>query len=517
MKTTFTLIALCFSVLLNAQKAGTLDSSFGVDGKVISRNFGTCNTMAIQKDGKIVCAGTITNVSDTDFRLVRYLANGILDSSFGKQGIADIVITETSSETVGIKIQDDQKIVVVGWGYKHGMPTFVIARCLPDGSLDENFGINGIVDTAFGIGESIPAVGLQSDGKILVTGWYAPSSYITVRYNIDGSIDESFGNGGTVFTNFGVFVIPSSIVVQPDNKIVVGGSTSEPAKFLLVRYMPDGTLDNSFGNKGKVITDFGQGDDVINNIALQADGKIVVSGTTNNSNLDNMALARYQSNGTPDSSFNGNGKVTCKFEGFYSRATSALIQGDGEIIISGYVFGAQYGDFAMARYLPNGSSDSSFGINSKVITDMGLIDMSYSSALQNNEKIILAGSSLIINSDTPQNNFALARYNNDATKKQIIIKKIKHYIQTHNNAQATTLNTVSMYPNPAQNILHVQGLSSTQTKLTVVDFNGVVALSVQPSAFSSSYNLNIASLHAGNYLLKIETNGAVVTKQFVKE
>ena len=341
--------------------------------------------------------------------------------------------------------------------------------------MDESFGVNGIVDNTFGIGESAGAIAIQPDGKILMSGWYAPSSYITVRYNTDGTIDESFGNDGTVFTNFGVFVIPSSIVVQPDNKIVVGGSTSGPAKFLLVRYMPDGSLDNSFGNGGKTVTDFGPGDDVINDIALQADGKIVVTGVTNYSNLDNMALARYQSNGILDSSFNGNGKVTCKFEGFYSQAYSALIQANGEIVISGYIFEAQYGDFAMARYLSNGSADSSFGTNSQVVTDMGLIDLSYASALQNDGKIILAGSSLIINSDTPQNNFALARYNNES-KKQIIVQKIKHYIQTHNDAQATTLYNVSIYPNPAQNILHVEGLSSN-AKLTVVDFAGNIAIS----------------------------------------
>ena len=112
----------------------------------------------------------------------------------------------------------------------------------------------------------------------------------------------------------------------------------------------------------------------------------------------------------------------------------------------------------------------------------------------------------------------MLRYNNDYTKKQIIIKKIKHYISTHNNAQTTALNTVSIYPNPATNYLHIEGLQSSNLKLTVVDFAGNVALSVQLSAFSSSsYNLNITSLKQGNYLLKIETNDGLVTKQFVKE
>ena len=174
--------------------------------------------------------------------------------------------------------------------------------------MDESFGTNGIVDTTFGIGESTVALGLQPDGKVLVTGWYYPSSYITARYNTDGTIDESFGNNGTVFTDFGVFVLPASIAVQLDNKILVVGSTSQPANFLLVRYMPDGSLDNSFGNNGKTVTDFGKGDDVLRAMALQADGKIVVTGVSNYDMLDNMALARYDSNGFLDTSFgNRNG------------------------------------------------------------------------------------------------------------------------------------------------------------------------------------------------------------------
>jgi uncharacterized delta-60 repeat protein len=510
MKLTFTFIALFSFSLLHAQKAGTLDSSFGDSGKVISKYFGDCHFMVLQKDNKILCGGTLSQIG---FRLVRYLNNGTVDSTFGKQGIADIAIAETFSEMDALKLQDDQKIIIGGWGYKHGVPTFVIARCLQDGSLDASFGTNGIADTTFGIGESTVALGLQPDGKIIVTGWYAPTNYITVRYNNDGSIDENFGNNGTVFTNFGVFVIPSSIAIQPDNKIVVGGSTSQPAKFLLVRYMPDGSLDNSFGNNGKTFTDFGPGDDVLNAAALQPDGKIVVSGVSNYDGLDNMALARYLANGQLDNSFNDSGKVTCKFKGLYSQATAILIQPDNKLIISGITFNdANDNYFGSARYLTDGTPDSSYGLNSQVLTSIDSIQLCYASGLQNDGKIILAGTT--INSDY-SDNYALIRYNNDLSQKQIIITKIRHYLQTH-NAQATTLSAVSVYPNPAQNVLHVTGLSSN-AKLTVVDFIGNIVVSSELRAVSGVYDLNIASLHAGKYLLKIETNSAIVTKRFVKQ
>ncbi len=166
------------------------------------------------------------------------------------------------------------------------------------------------------------------------------------------------------------------------------------------------------------------------------------------------------------------------------------------------------------RFTSIGNIDSTFGDNgiqtTQTIKSHSAIS---SSVLQKNGEILCGGSS----GETD----ILARYNNDdKSKKQIIIQKIKHYIQTHNDAQATTLNNVFIYPNPAQNILHVEGLSAN-AKLTVVDFAGNIIVSrelspVPPNTgvVSYGYDLNVSSLHAGNYLLKIEVNGEVVTKQF---
>ncbi|HEY2726722.1 MAG TPA: delta-60 repeat domain-containing protein, partial [Parafilimonas sp.] len=132
MKTIFTLLSILFFSIAYSQtsdKAGTLDYSFGDSGKVISRDFGGCHFMALQQDNKIVCGATLTGIG---FRLVRYFNNGTIDSSFGEQGFADIATTETFPELDGIQIQDDQKIVMGGYGYKNGVPTFIVTRCLPD-------------------------------------------------------------------------------------------------------------------------------------------------------------------------------------------------------------------------------------------------------------------------------------------------------------------------------------------------------------------------------------------------
>jgi uncharacterized delta-60 repeat protein len=519
MKINFTLFALCFSVVLMAQQhPGTLDYSFGDSGKVISKYFGNCYSMAIQADNKIVCAG----INDYMYQVVRYTPAGSLDSSFGNNGIINPVVSGGIQQEARMLIQPDQKIVLTGFEYKNGLPTIVLMRFLPDGSFDSSFGINGIEDSTFGIGESIPNIALQPDGKIVVAGWYYPG-FIILRFNPNGTLDESFGNTGVVITDFGAQCIPLAIVIDSSNNIIVGGDftafESNFSKFIIARYTSTGVLDPTFGINGFIKTDFGKNSDILEALCLQPDGKIIGAGVTGAGFTDmdeNMAIARYESNGKLDDSFGQQGKVTIVFNGINSQANSLLLTADNKILIGGGIGGAAEGtstDFALIRLLSDGTLDSSFGDSGETITDFGLYETGAHIAFQGN-KIILAGTSY---TSEPYNqiNYALARFYNDSlTRKQIIAQKIKHYIQTH-NAQATTLNTVFIYPNPAQNMLHVVGLSSAQTKLTVVDLNG--GIRIQAVATATSFNLNVSSLYVGNYLLKIETSGEVVTRQFVKQ
>jgi uncharacterized delta-60 repeat protein len=518
MKINFTLLALCFSVVLMAQQhPGTLDYSFGDSGKVISKNFGDCYDMAVQADNKIVCLGDSGVIGLRNLRIVRYLPDGTLDSAFGKQGILDPVVIETIVTPTSIAIQPDQKILAAGSGYKNGIPTNVLLRILPDGTMDNSFGVNGIVDSTFGIGESFPYITLQPDGKIVEVSWYYPG-FLLVRYNPDGSLDKSFGNNGTVLTGFGGVTIPTSIALEPDGKIVIGGNYNATyTEFLLARYTTNGTLDGSFGHQGIITTNFGKYGDAIDDIVIQPDGKIIVGGQTGlqfDFQNENVAIARYQINGDLDDSFANAGKATVIFPNFDASADRVILQPDNKIVFAGEIYSlfSPVQDFALGRLLNNGNLDSSFGVDGETTTDFGLVEQTGGLALQNG-KILLAGTSLTY-SPQDETDYALARYYSDSlTKKQIIAQKIRHYIQTH-NVQATTLGNVSIYPNPAQNMLHVVGLSSAQTKLTVVDLNGSIRM--QAVANAASFNLNIASLYAGNYMLKIETNGEVVTKQFVK-
>jgi uncharacterized delta-60 repeat protein len=529
MKMTFTLIALFSFSLLHAQKAGTLDSSFGNQGKIVYTlpdNYVECYASALQPDGKIVVAGEAGYGEPTgSFFLRRYNTDGTVDISFGDSGNVISYFGFSEQGIYALAVTQDNKIVAAGFCNDLGL-NICIARYLPDGSLDDTFGKNGVVNSDLGGWEWARGMVLQPDGKILITGRVSPiGDFVVVRYTENGSLDSCFGTNGRTITDLGADDQSGCIALQPDGKIIVGGYQVSIGggfnnQFALVRYTTDGVLDEGFGNKGIVLQNFTDYADVINSIALQSDGKIIACGQVNGSydyQHEYMAAARFNTNGSLDESFGKSGLVKAVFPRFATYGNSVEVQNDNKILLGGFTYQSEgdSSDFALARYNNNGTPDNSFGTNGQVVTDFGLPDEGVSLLLQADGKIVFAGEDYTNQLPTIYN-IAIARYNNDdLTKKQIIFQKIRHYIQTH-NAQATTLNAVSIYPNPAQNVLHVAGLSSN-SKLTVVDLRGRIAASFELRAASGVYDLNIASLHAGNYLLKIETNGAVVTKQFVKE
>jgi uncharacterized delta-60 repeat protein len=298
-----------------------------------------------------------------------------------------------------------------------------------DGDLDPTFGTGGTVMTDLGRSTDLAqAVAVQADGKLVVVGQtyrdndYSTEDFAVARYNTDGTLDGTFGVRGKVKTDFpGLAAVASSVVIQPDGKIVVAGGAFPLFTFLgnfeLVRYNSNGTLDTSFGNGGIVTTVFPQGSYAFD-VALQPDGKIIAAGTVfvdfdpGESNNTDFALARYNSNGTPDATFGGgDGQVSTDFVGFEDDAFSVLIQSDGKIIAVGSANDpvTNY-DFAAARYLSDGTIDTSFGVSGRVRTDFGdqNFDRARSAALQSDGKIVAAG--FAISQGGGVQNFAVARY-----------------------------------------------------------------------------------------------------------
>lgn len=288
-----------------------------------------------------------------------------------------------------------------------------------NGALDLSFGNLGKVTTPIGVSEDVAnSVAIQSDGKIIVAGssYIAPNwNFAILRYKTDGTLDNTFGNGGKVTTDIDSTDYGNSVAIQNDGKIIVAGNSMVDSNvdFALVRYNTDGTLDNTFGNGGKVTTAIGNSDDRASSVTIQSDGKIVVTGSSNNNGqYTEIALVRYNTNGTLDNTFGTGGKTTIDISSSHDGATSVAIQGDGKIVIGGSSKNTPFLEFTLIRYNTNGTLDNSFGTGGIVITDIGVGDDYINKVvIQNDGKIVAAG---IIGPGSSAD-FALARYNTDGT------------------------------------------------------------------------------------------------------
>lgn len=412
--------------------AGDLDPSFGSGGKVMTdflEGSDEAHSLAIQTDGKIVVVGfTFSNTTSGDFAVARYYKDGGLDSGFGAGGRLAINFFGTGSQdsASSVAVQPDGKIVI-GGSTSFFRSTFALVRLDTDGSLDSTFGIAGKVSTDFPpFDAGINAIALQPDGKIVAAGYRAPftqngSDFALARYNADGSLDTTFGSGGKVTTDFlSLDDVANAVAIQPDGKIVAVGynNVTRFAQFLfdfaLARYNSDGSLDSSFGSGGKVTTNFFGSYDEARAIVLQPDWKLVVAGAAANPFLaseTDFGLVRYESDGSLDVMFGTGGKVVTDFLSEDDEAYALSLQPDGRIIAAGIAERGSFrgrADFALARYNTNGSLDSAFGSGGRVRTDFfGFDDGVRAVALQSDGKIVAAGRA---NKDFVQGEFGLARY-----------------------------------------------------------------------------------------------------------
>lgn len=341
--------------------------------------------------------------------------SGSLDISFGTGGKVTTDFGSGYDDGRSVAIQNDGKIVVAGTSHNGTNTDFSLVRYNSDGNLDNTFGSGGIVTTDFGSDYDYgSSVAIQSNGKIVVAGYSRNGTYYDfglVRYNNDGSLDNTFGTFGKLLTDIGgESDLAFSLAIQSDGKILVAGYCDDglSADFALVRYNTDGSLDNSFDSDGKATTDFGSPGDEGSSVVIQTDGKIVVVGHTQISRY-HFALVRYNNDGSLDNTFGSGGKVITDFGGYGyggDMGRSVAIQGDGKIIVAGYSFNSDYCYFALARYNNNGILDNAFDFDGKVTTANG---MGNSLVLQSDGKIIVAGESVVLG------DWGLIRYNTDGS------------------------------------------------------------------------------------------------------
>jgi uncharacterized delta-60 repeat protein len=341
---------------------GTLDPSFGSGGKVTTDFFtftDSAQALVRQPDGKLVAAGAaFTGVTfNFEFALARYHPDGTLDASFGSGGLVTTDLTAGGEDvTFALVLQADGKLVAAGG--RGG--DFALARYQPDGTLDQGFGTGGVVMTDFaGSFDEVQGLTVQPDGKLVATGVAgtgAGDDFGLARYHPDGTLDASFGTGGLVTTDFtGNPDTGFVVVVQPDGRLVAAGAAGTPAgnDFGLARYHPNGTLDTTFGTGGKVINDFADGDDIVFALAVRPRGKLVAAGRAFTGTSEDYALARYERNGTLDRSFGSRGKVTTDFNGGFDQALDLAVQADGKLVAAGQVGAETVEDFGLARYCAN--------------------------------------------------------------------------------------------------------------------------------------------------------------------
>ncbi len=396
-------------VVLRYIPGGVLDIAFGTNGVIVYDGGlnDQGNAMVLQSDGKIVVAGYTNNGLVDAALTLRYTASGLLDPLFSADGVATLSIPAKSrEEAYAVAVQPDGKIVVAGYTYDG---TFyyidlIMVRYNPDGTLDPGFGNGGVVRHSGGA-IFVFSIALQQDGKIVVVATTTASTDLDVlllRYNSNGTPDSTFGSGGVVTYNASDFDWGRGVAIQPDGKIVVTGSIIGPSSYdlLVLRYNSNGTLDPTFGNGGVVTYDGGSRDDG-NAVAIQQDGKIVVAGDTYSASAYARALIlRYDSNGTPDPAFGNNGVVV--YNSGYDYAYAVAVQPDQKILVGGT---GGTGNLQMLRYNENGTLDPTFGQGGVVRYGSGHIR---SVVVQSDGKIVASG-------PCADGDVLVLRYNPDGT------------------------------------------------------------------------------------------------------
>ncbi|ESU30016.1 hypothetical protein FLJC2902T_05060 [Flavobacterium limnosediminis JC2902] len=452
-----------YFIYLNSD--GTRDTSFhagtGFNGQIYATT--------VQPDGKIIVGGDFTSYNGVpENRIIRLNSDGTKDTSFH-------TVTGFNNQVLSIALQSDGKIIVGGLFTSYdGVTENRIIRFNSDGTKDTSF------NTGTGFNWPVYSIAMQSDGKIIIGGNFISYKGITenriIRLNSDGTKDTSF-NTGTGSNND-----VHSILVQPDQKIIVGGNFTAfngVSQNYIIRLNSDGTKDTSF--------DIGSGfNSSLYSLALQADGKLIVGGsfTGYNGVLYNH-IVRLDSNGTKDTSFAvGSG-------GFNNDIHSISIQPNGKIIVGGWF--TTYKGFSenfIIRLNPNGLKDTTFNAGS------GFNGVVRSTTLQPDGKIIIGG------------NFTT--YQGTISSSKLIVLNGDAVLS---NQDFVNENHVSLWPNPTQNILNINNLNHVISTVSIYNLEGKLI----HENTNAGTTIDVSNLASGLYLAVIKTEKGAFTKKFIKE
>jgi len=501
MKTTLLFLALVFFSSVSFAQPGTLDTTFDTDGKKYF-GFATPNDygefVLIQSDNKILVGGRSSLTGgNLSFSLARMNSNGTFDNTFGTGGKVTTSYGTEGFEALSGALQPDGKIVVVGNAFINvslGTSQVAVVRYNANGTLDTSFDTDGMVFTQISAANEDfgKVVKIQQDGKIIIAvqskinfNW----DFVLVRYNADGSLDNTFDSDGISRTmldgNDAIF----DIALQNDGKIVAvgykGGASDDD--ILVARYNSNGSVDSSFGTAGFFAYDFASNHNYAMAVAITTEGKIIVGGRyQNGSGGSSPFVARLSANGTLDSTFDSDGILTLSTD---EVINDIVLQSDDKIL----TFGTSNLKFGVWKLDTNGAFDATFGTAGKVETMVNInYCMGKNGTLQPDGKIVVVGDTY----GSPFMKYGVVRYHNDAPL----------------STEIPVENTFVVYPNPSNGTLFIQ----LNTELYTADVSVYNTLGQQLMNFKMTESTQEINLKKGVYFVEMRNeNNKVCQKVLV--
>ena len=411
-----------------------LDWTFGRTGRVeidLTGDHDSARAVAIDAQGRIVAAGHGVVDGAQVTVIARFRPDGSLDPTFGPAGSGRVFTRmgdpfSRFSAARGLVIDSAGRLIVAGEGGPNGQAAqFAAARYLPDGTLDPTFGEDGTVFVPMGTGGSAGwAVAIDSAGRVVMAGYAlaaigsADADVAVARLLPDGTPDADFGVGGSVVTRIGdYFDYARGLTIDGAGRILVAGAVGlafPDGDFAVLRYTSAGELDPTFGADGIVSHPFGERSGHASEVMEDAAGRIVAVGTGWNGTDQDVALARFLADGTPDPTFGTNGTVLAPLSpGSDDGGYGALLDRTGRIVAVGATLPVgETSHFAVSRFNPDGTFDSTFGGDGSVATSFGKYAGASAVALDAQDRLTVAGFTQDLSAGDvyASFNFALTRY-----------------------------------------------------------------------------------------------------------